>query len=377
MILNVNQRNEFANLIVVSRLADRRRALCLQIGVNPNTLDFVNNRLAFDFAIELIADCEEKELNDVLIRLLKLVTKELRDNKSYQLKIAELHEVLSYSPLSTEGFQNEPPVLPTEQYNSVSYEDESIYTDSHIVSFMYTWSPMVIIWMFLLLLSPTRYEKLVRRFRASSARNIHISLGCLLAYLPLLIIALGVDLYYESNASEINWAQILWLTVSIVWLTTMIIGRFDRDEIGDLIGLFIGILTTIIVGIATPIISFDFSLALLSGICISFTGGTAYAIALDTINDRNVHGAGIGAASSAVLGSLLLVIFTDYKSGAILVILTVIGAMAVAKGVESGLEENFWRMRISKRSVFTLFVFFSSLTALCIGFINGGLLSLL
>jgi len=242
-------------------------------------------------------------------------------------------------------------------------DNKNRFTDTHIVSVLQIWSPLVIIWLFLLFIAPTYYEKYIRRFRSSTARNIHISLSCLLAYSPLLVLALGTA---GNNTSSSHggsaWAQFLWLAVIIAWLLTMTIGRIDKDAIGDLVGLIIGILTSII--FVAVISSSDLSVGLLNWICISFTGGTAYAVAISTINDRNVQGAGIGAASSAVLASIILAFIIGHGFAALFIFLTVVGAMAVSVGVNGGLQENLDNNRISKRGIFALLMFMLSLIVL-------------
>jgi hypothetical protein len=364
MKLTIDQRNDFAELVVASGLTNRRRPLCIWIGLDPDKLNFVQNSVALDFALELIVDCEKKELDDALIRLLALVTEELSDSKGHEVKLANLHKVLEHDVLPADGIPNKPSVSVYKKQPLSINDNKVYYTDTHIVSVLQIWSPMVIVWMFLLLLVPTRYEEYIKRFRASTARNIHISLCCLLAYLPLVISALGADLKYTSiSGNEANSYRIVWLAVAIAWLTTMVIGRIDSDAIGDLIGLVIGTLVSIIFVAVAPIV-FDLPLGILNWVCISFTGGTAYAVAISTINDRNVQGAGIGAVVSAVLVGITLVIFTGQIFGGILVILTVVGAMAVSLGVTNGLEKNMKGHRASKRAVVTLVIFIVSLAAL-------------
>jgi hypothetical protein len=136
----------------------------------------------------------------------------------------------------------------------------------------------------------------------------------------------------------------------------MVIGRIDRDAVGDGIGLVIGILVGVVIVAMTPIV-FGLPLAIVTWLCVSFTGGTAYAVAVSTINDRNVSGAGISAAIAAVLVGLVLALFARQVVGGILIVLTVVLAMAVYAGVESGLAKNMKKNRVSRRSAFTLGAF--------------------
>jgi hypothetical protein len=196
--LNIDHRLNFAKLVVASRLTDQRRTLCDWIGVEPDELAFLEYRTPLDFAFELIADCEKKGLDDALMRLMVLVTEELRDSRRHQARLADLHEVLGPDAQPAKGVPNEPSISVGEQRSSIIDSNEVRYSDTHIVSVLQIWSPMVVVWMFLLTLAPTHYEKYINRFRSSTARNIHISLCCLLTFLPLLITALGADLKHTS-----------------------------------------------------------------------------------------------------------------------------------------------------------------------------------
>jgi len=119
MKFTIDQRNDFSRLIEVSRLTDRRRPLCLQIGLDPSNLDYLQNRVAIDFAIELISDCEKKELDGVLVRLLTLVNEELRGSKKYQETIAGLYKALGVEVPSAGGVKSESTVLADGQYEVV------------------------------------------------------------------------------------------------------------------------------------------------------------------------------------------------------------------------------------------------------------------
>lgn len=370
MKLTVDQRDDFSNLLVASRLTDRRRPLCLRLGLNPSSLEYINNRIALDFALELIADCEEKELDDALIRLLKMIASELRDSKRHHAKILNLQEALGCDDLLPQKTHKNPLTSISMKSQLNTNSNEVYYPESHIWAILQIWSPLVIVWMFLLMLAPNYYEKYINQFHASTARNIHISLCSFLTYFPLFILSLGADLNSISiSENGTNWGRILWLAVVIAWLITVLIGRVDSNVIGDLIGLIIGILVSIVIGAMNPAL-FDLSLEVVGLLCISFTGGIAYATAYATINDRNVQGAGIGAAISAVLAGLIL-IFTGEIVGGILAILTVIFAMAVSFGVVFGLLENLGQQRASRRSVFTFAVFIIILIVLVNGYVVG------
>jgi hypothetical protein len=371
--LTIQQREDFAHLVVAGNLTLQREHLCRRLGLNPALLGFTENTSALDFAIELIAYCEEKELGDALIKLLTLVTQELGDGTTHQAKITDLREILEHSHSPTREIRNAPSTLsPNHQTPSIESNDAR-YTDTHIMSVLQIWSPMVVVWFFLLLLAPALYRKQIVQYRNSTARNIHISLGCFLAYLPLLILGLGADLESSSiSFAGTNWLRITWLAIVIAWLTTMVIGRIDKDDIGFAIGIGIGILFSLTMGWAIPIVfSLPFGwLTIITIVCISVTGGTAYSVAFQTINDRNVLGAGIGAFVLAVLGSVVLILLgqilglADLTSGGFYAFLTVIGAMAVSQGVESGLEKNLSTHSTSRRGVFTFVSFIVCLAAL-------------
>ena len=364
--LTMQQVEDFVQLVLASGLTLRRRYLCRQIGLDPDRLDFVYNTDAPDFATKLIAYCDEKSLHDALVEILWLVAKQLGNGKIHQAKIAYLRKVLEPRVLSPWDIGNQPSVFVADQRSSSIQTFDIQYIMTRFLGVLQTWSPLVIFSFFLLLLAPDRYEKYISRFENSTVRNIHISLGCFLAYLPLLILGFGADLKPPAiPSSELNWSQATWLAVVIAWLATMVIGRINISAIGDIVGLVIGILFSRIMGAEIPLV-FGLGLGLASTACISITGGIAYAVALLTINDRNVQGAGIGAFYSTLVLCVIL-ICKGPIIGSILALLTVFGAATVAAVVSIVLEERDGLLRLVF-GVVTFVIYLFSLAFLFVGY---------
>ena len=144
----------------------------------------------------------------------------------------------------------------------------------------------------------------------------------------------------------------------------MVIGRINISAIGDIVGLVIGILFSRIMGAEIPLV-FGLGLGLASTACISITGGIAYAVALLTINDRNVQGAGIGAFYSTLVLCVIL-ICKGPIIGSILALLTVFGAATVAAVVSIVLEERDGLLRLVF-GVVTFVIYLFSLAFLFVG----------